>query len=306
MKKAKFIQIAVSFLLVLILILTSFGCADNRYNGISTEYDDVIDEKDLEHIYEVGYHTKYYMELELNRANVIPDGEKREAPSNILNKININGKEHMLTYEESQYSVLDNGIIDVYLVDGDPYSRIKLCDGKIIAMNSYTKVNISPTATPEEALKIIKKELKNLVNISKYDNIEMPLRKDSESFDKYNFSFSNTVDGYRVDTLVVTIYDDGRIRLSDFRNLDIKVPKFNINKELENEAIELKLKNVYGDAYHSYELSDSVYSMQHRVIYYNNELYISYMIEPNLIYKGEVVSNFIEIYLIPVGMIMNK
>jgi hypothetical protein len=105
---------------------------------------------------------------------------------------------------------------------------------------------------------------------------------------------------------VVTIYDDGRIRLSDFRNLDIKVPKFNINKELENEVIELKLKNVYGDAYHSYELSDSVYSMQHRVIYYNNELYISYMIEPNLIYKGEVVSNFVEIYLIPVGMIMNK
>jgi hypothetical protein len=144
------------------------------------------------------------------------------------------------------------------------------------------------------------------VDISKYDNVEMPIRKDSESFDKYTFSFSNTVDGYRVDTLVVTIYDDGRILLSDFRNLDIKVPKFNINKELENEAIELKLKNVYGDAYYSYELSYSVYSMQHRVIYYNNELYISYMIEPNLIYKGKVVSNFIETYLIPVGMIMNK
>ena len=307
MKKIKFMRNILSFFLLFVLIFTIYGCVDNAgNNSISTKYDTVIDEKDLDYIYEAGNVSKSYMNLKLKRTNVIPEREKREAPSNILDKINVNGVEHKLTYVESEYSLYENTIFDEYFMGDDPNTKIQINNGQIRAMFPYAKVNISSTATPEEALEILKNELNKIVDISKYANVSMPLRNSSDRFRRYSFIFYNSVEGYITDTLSASINDEGKVDIVCIQTLDINVSNLNINKKLENEAIELKLKDVYGDAYHSYELTDTLIASQRKVVFYNNELYICYILTARFIYDGEIVNNFLENFLIPVAMISNK
>lgn len=313
MKKAKIIKFISIFSLINILFLTLASCFNHEsneyYNGISTNYDSVIDEKDLDHIYEIAPVSSSFFELNFNRTRVIPKSEEREAPSKILDKISINNIEHKLTYVKSEYSLYANIIYDEYYMDGDQDTYLRLYNGQILSMNPYTKVDISPNATPEEALEILKKKLSKVIDISKYANVDMPSQKDTDRFRSYDFLFYNSIDGYITDVFTAFIYDDGKINIGLIENLAVKVSNLNIDKELENKAIELKLKSVYGNAYHSYEIykiSDDVNSRQRKVIFYNNELYIHYAISANFMYEGEIMSNYVEYYLIPVGMISKK
>ena len=269
----------------------------------STKYDDVIDSNDLEYIYYLVLEETYSPVFNYN--NQVKRSKLIEKPKELLQmSIVIDGVKHSLTYTGSIYQVLNNITRDCYYMDGNEDSIIRLENGQVSFLSyDQMKIDISPSATPEEVLPLLKTELSKLFDISRYEYVEMPKSKDKDKFGSYEFRFYNAIDGYLTEALAVDLRDTGIIRPISMSRNDFNISTLNISEDLEHQAIELKLKDTYGEFYHSYIIHEG--SSKHLVLY-KDELYIAYRIEPE-IYRGDgTMCPGVQDIIIPLDMINNR
>lgn len=269
----------------------------------STKYDDIIDSEDLEHIYFLKYGEVFSSPY--NFSNYIVVQKSLQKPEENLQKtIVLNGVEHELTYDESIYSNISDKTTDCYFIDGNEKNIIRLCDGKIefLAYNQM-KINIPPYATPEEIFNLMKAEVSKVVDVSKYKYIKIPNNKNTDDFGSYDFKFYNSIDGIQASSLYVTVKDDGTIGMIKITGEDVYISDASINETLEQQAIELKLKEAYGEYYYSYKIFEG---SGKSFILYKDELYIMYMIEPEIYKDNQIEGAYVEYIMIPLDMIRDN
>ena len=134
----------------------------------------------------------------------------------------------------------------------------------------------------------------------------MPEKKDKANFGTYTFTFYNIFGGVMINNLSSTVNEEGTIRSIIIDGVDFELSDLNvnINEDLEQQAIELKLKDTYGELYYSYKLYDSLRNKCLTI--YKDELYIKYLLEPE-IYSGDgTTRRGVEEIIIPLDMINNR
>lgn len=245
--------------------------------------------------------------------NAIPTVEiyvESDAPSEIA--LIINGEEKHLTYHDSIYRPVGPQKRRRYLIDGDENKMVLIeADGSICALAyEFDTIDISSKSTPEEVLPLLKNVLSKYVDISEYENIDMPenmTENADEGYISYQFTFYNAIGEYRTDYIQVGVLPNGAV--SGLRIYDVKYDGeiiLNIDKDLEKKFLDLKLDDMYTTETTKYKTYDATWSPH--VVVYNDELYIEYYVSARYT-KGDsenLVSSFIHRILIPVDMISSK
>ncbi len=268
-----------------------------------TRYDDIIDSNDLEYIYHVVIEEKYSSVY--NYINQVKRSKSVEKPKELLQEsIVINDVKHSLTYTGSVYYTLNDITLDSYYMDGDKNATVRLCNGQIVFLSyEQMKIDISPSATPEEVLPLLKLEINKLFDVSKYEYLKMPKNKDKDKFGSYEFRFYNAVDGVIIDALAIVVQDTGVLGTIGMSQRICERDTLNINGELEHQAIELKLKETFGENYFSYNIHDE-YSKVLNI--YGDELYITYRIAPYIDEGNGAFCPGLHDVMIPLDMISNN
>lgn len=213
-----------------------------------------------------------------------------------------------LIHQDSWHFPVGDEVLHRYFVDGDESKTILIDQkGNINSiLYKYTKLNIGPTDTHEDVLEPLKEELAKTVDISHYANVRMtastPL---SDGYWICDYIFYNTNNGYQTDSLIVSVTNDGSVFALKIFHLGIDDLKVNIDKDKENAAIELKLKDIYNTNITKYQS----YSMEYDpcIVQYNNQPYVEYWVSANYLHTQweEMKSSPIIQLLVPLNTLCN-
>lgn len=273
-----------------------------------------INEKYLELIYETN-DSYLGLEKDFNHKNVISTSVQYSVDSSVpsLIKNKINGLEKELHYVRTLYYPLTDEMVHSYLVDGIEGKRILINkDGSIKAIqHNFITLEISEHATPSEILPILEKVLEEYIDLSYYKYIDLPddmSQNNSGGFGSYRFVFYNLVDGYKTDWMKISVSDEGNVYGFWISNLKYSVESLNVNKELENEMLELKFKDIYTTNLTEYKSFKIDERFTPQVVIRNDETYIQYTASAKYINKsnGVEIDSFLTEVLIPVELIVDK
>ncbi len=300
----KYIISVVAILLAIVL----GSCSDVNKNRTEEDVNNNIGEIDLSKIIEIDV-GQYSEEKAFNHKNVITSKPEHYVDNTIQieRKLKINNIEHDLRYHETLYYPVGNKKVHEYHVDGDNEKVVLLDDtGEIKSvLYKYTSLDISPTASPNEVLSLLKLELSKIIDISIYDNINIPeQRKDPINFGMYYYLFYNAKNNYMTDYLKVAVSDDGGVFGISVNNLASNDYALNINKDKENKAIESKLKDIYDTNVSKYQYYTT--SFDPCITIYEDQIYVQYFVSATYTNAQNVeLSSYINIILVPLDLINN-
>lgn len=236
----------------------------------------------------------------------VSDSAKREIT------MEISGISRHLSYHRTLHYPIGGETVHQYLVDYENNGSILLNqDGTIHSfLCTFATLNISKTESPEQILPLLKAELEKWVDLDQYEYVDLPESvDDADGFGIYNFRFYNQIAGYVTDSVMVAVNSSGAVFGCRIRKLPEDDISLNIDKKLEQELIELKMKNIYSTSDTKEYKSNSI--KEHsapQLKMYNNELCVEYYVSAILINKesGNEISSFIHTILIPVKLITSE
>ena len=291
----KVMVVLVAFLLVFVT-----GCDMNNNTG---SFD-----MDLNAILEVDS-GQPNVEVELNHKNLISDKPQHFLEECAQEKIilTFDTIECNLLYKDSLYYPVGSKTVHRYIVEGNENKTILVDEkGNVNSiLYGYTKLSISQTASPKDVFESLKKELAKILDISYYKNVKMSdSNQKTEGFGIYDYVFYNNRNGYITDYLKVSVSDDGSVFGLSINNLAVTEYKSDIDKEKENTAIELKLKDIYNTnatQYQSYSMA-----FDPCIIQYNDQIYVRYFLTAKYLHTktGEMITCLNDI-LIPLNNLCN-
>lgn len=220
-------------------------------------------------------------------------------------KISLLSKDYNVKYKETAFYPTSSKILDGYTFFNDAGEEVLIQinqEGKIcsIRQNSFAVLNINNTDSKETVRKALETSITGIIDYSKYDHVKIIQSvPDTETFGLYTFTYYNMVDGHLADFARLFVNEDGEVGGLSIWDVGTDVTDLKINKDLETQAIELKLKDMCasdGLEFESFEHSgiDSIIRL------YEGELYIEYPV--SLQVKGQQYSELVYL-LIPVDLI---
>ena len=254
----------VSMILVLVLMLTAAACSNNR-NALSQ-------------IYEVDSGSLFYDTF--THENVISDDVvySQEFPEGQAKTIQINGESWDIKYKRSLYQPLNNRKVFEYVIDGSEDDTVFLNeDGSIYGGSANFRIlDISKTDTADTVQTVLESSITDLVDLSKYEYVDVERAGDENDFEWYRFLFYNTVHGVRSDFVKVDVDSDGAVNNLWINNLLVNAEEQckGIDKEIEGTLIVEKLKMIFDTQTTEYR-SHSSWAMP-RFCIYESELCVLY------------------------------
>lgn len=306
------------FLLMIMVIMTlfSYGCKcdedsikeeQKNASGNCQSESAVVD---INLILEVD-DGQYDIGININRGTVISDVPQSFVDENVPMErtLSLGALELNLNYKESLYYPIGSRNVYRYLVDGDESKRVLLDNqGNIHAIQySYAQLDIKRTSTPEEVFVSLQKELKKIVNLSYYQNAELPERiDDSDGFGLYTYLLYNEIGGYITDYLRVSVSDTGEVMGLWVCNLKEIGTEVTINKEKEHSVIDSKMKEMFDTDISQYQSYSMSMVIDPCFVEYEDQLYVRYFVSANYLHaqRGEEKSSLISI-MIPLHFICN-
>lgn len=296
------IVLVVAFLLVFVT-----GCAP--INHVKEDDGNKTDDIDLSAILEVDS-GQLNIEVELNHKNLISDKPQYFSGDNIQEKrmLTLNETECRLIYEDTLFYPVGSKTVHRYFVDGDVNKTILIDErGNINSiLYSYTKLPINKTASPQDILESLKVELSKILDIAYYKHVKMSEpNQDTHGFGIYDYVFYNKIDEYMTDYFKVSVSDDGSVFGLSINNLATADFELDVDKEKENAAIEMKLKDIYdtnATQYRSYDMH-----FDPCIVQYNNQVYARYFVSAKYFHctANSETNSFINSILIPLNDISN-
>ena len=149
--------------------------------------------------------------------------------------------------------------------------------------------------------------------MSQYNDEDLGVRWWSDGINRYFAYFYKVVDGYRVECLWAEIDVTGNFLGVEKVGFQTEFERVKIDSELEKTALELKLKDIYGDAYQRYSYpnapipSSSLNLEVPRPTLISNkgEIYVYYHVSVELRVDGRN-PRYYNGFIIPLDMISNN
>ena len=254
----------VAMVLVLVLILTATACSNNNHA--------------LSQIYEVD--SGSLADDVFNHENVISDEVvyTQEFPEGQAKTIQVNGESWDVKYKHSLYQPLNNRKVHGYVMDGSEDDTVFLNeDGSIYGGSADFRVlDISKTDTADTVRTVLEVSMTDLVDLSKYEHVDVERAGDENDFEWYRFLFYNTVHGVRSDFVKVDVDSDGAVNNLWINNLLVNAEEQceGIDKDIEETLIVERLKMIFDTQTTEYR-SHSSWAMP-RFCIYENELCVLY------------------------------
>ena len=248
-----------------------------------------------------------------NHENVISDKTVHTKERTVGEKTSFStaSRSYSLSYSESIFYPLKNRKVHKYLVDSseDEGSVLLNEDGSLYAIlrDDIALIDISKTDTAETVQAALEPAIADLVDLSKYDEVEVQHSGNSVdgSFGRYRFFFYDELQGYRGGYTTVMVYDDGRVGALWINDLLIDANKNLpvIDKEKEEMMIQKRLQAIYNTDTTEYR-SHTLFDMP-SLCTYGNELCIYYRLNVTL-YETDLsseTSGYTTELLIPVRLL---
>lgn len=249
--------------LIIVIVLSVTGCSKRTVSEIYEVDNGSLSSDTFNHTNVISYDTVFTQEL----------------PSGQTKTMELNGETVTLTYERTNYYPSHSRKVHKYLIDGtdDDYVLFNE-DGSVYKIARYpiTTIEISKTDSAETVQAALEPALAHLVDLSKYEYVDVSKRGDESDFRSYNFLFRNKKFGYVTDFTKVDVTSDGIVESLSINDLVMNVDEYctNIDKTVEEELIEERLKSIYDTGtteYRSCTLID-----EPNFVVYENELYVEY------------------------------
>lgn len=264
-----------------------------------------ISKKDLKKIYVVEDGAPSWWK----DATLISDKVKCSVESSIApeKEVKLGGVDHTLKYKDTLYYPVGQRTLHRYFVDGNEEQTVLIDgNGKVNdILYKYTVLDITKESTPNDVLELLKVELAKNFDLSRYEHVEIPEQaQESKESWIYDYRFFNKENGYMTEYLLASVSDDGSVFGVRVHNLNTSELNLDIDKKKEQQAIELKLKDIYNTdsyKYPSYEIA-----FEPHVTTYNDQVCIEYSVGVRYFHsnKGETAS-FLHRILIPIEVISN-
>lgn len=224
--------------------------------------------------------------------------------------VKLGGVDHTLKYKDTMYYPVGQRTLHRYFVDGNEEQTVLIDDrGKVNSiLYKYTVLDITKETTANDILELLKVELAKNFDLSRYEHIEIskPAQESSEH-GMYSYLFLDKENGYITEYLGAAVLRDGSVFGVQVYRTDTGELTLDINKKKEQQAIELKLKDIYNTdsyKYRSYKISS-----EPQVITYNDQVCIKYSVGVKYVdLQNEEIgelSSFLLKILIPVEVISN-
>lgn len=211
--------------------------------------------------------------------NIIYTTEKNPGESQ---EMQVLSEKWNLTYDKTSYYQVGSYKVNNYMIEGSKNGSVLLNeDGTIFAIlnKSITKLDITPTDTPEKVREALESAISDLVDFSKYEycKIGKSTPDDSENFGIYNFVYYNLINGYCNGYITVSVNEDGSVHPLWKKDAGFPSSKLisDINKKNEEELIIMKLKDMLNDGN---EYLDHEIHFYPNIVYYEDELCVEYSI----------------------------
>jgi len=248
--------------------------------------------------------------------NIIEIEKSLGKEEGIPNKtIQLNSKAYYLKYQGSYYNLFLDDVIERYFVGDDSKKVIDFYkDGNIASIRiRFKELNFTEKTTPMELLDILKEEFEETYHLSSYQYVTVPPASEFTTF-SYSFSFYNMNNGFVTDKLDINVvHSKEYCGVSSIYNYKCPVTdaEFEIDPELEDAVIDLKLRKTYADeGYCGYKFMKGIgQNAEYRyLIRYNGKLYALYGTAAKLYSKqtGEIYSSYGTMIMIPIDMISKK
>lgn len=219
--------------------------------------------------------------------------------------ITVNGIELKLKYRDS----LDYGIFgtdDYYITDENGEGVVCISRNGAVESVEYDfgRVEMPDEASAEDVRALIGELLKDLVDISEYQNVQLKESNDREGNPIYIFYANNILQGrYTTESMSAKISEDGRVFYLQIDDLSSDVSGINVNDELVRCVIDCKYQDVYekkDTKYKSFE-----FFIDHATfVEIDEEVYVHYAAVAK--YKntsGEYVSGWCDNVFVPLRLI---
>lgn len=249
----------------------------------------------------------YEQETDFHHSNVISDQAVQTVDSSVQAErvVSINGIDRQLAYHDTLFYPVGETTVYRYYIDGDEDCTVLMDqDGRIQSLlYHFATLDISKTASPDEVRPLLEQKLSELVELSEYEHVNLPsASSDPNGFGIYDFLYYNMIDGYMTDYVKVSVSDDGNIFGFSIHNLASEDVHFSIDKDRENELLNLKLNDIYTTEHTEYVSYQLAFTPQ--VVVYHDELHIQYPVSANYTTKdnGQMTSLVNQI-LIPLRLI---
>lgn len=244
----------------------------------------------------------------LNHSNVISSTPEPSVSDSATREIvmELCKASSLLVYHSTLYYPIGGETVHQYLVNSEENASVLLnSDGSVHSLLcTFATLDISKTDSSDEVLPLLKAELEEWVDITKYEHLDVTKLngEDAVEFGIYDFLFYNQIAGYMTDYALVSVDENGAVFACKIRNLPVDDISLNIDKNLEKELIELKMKDIYSSETTEYKAYKDCYPPNVRM--YNNELCIEYHISATLARKEthQESGSFIHSILIPVRL----
>ena len=257
----KYIAVA----LIVVVVLTLAACSKGAISQIYEVDNGALNIDIYNHTNVVSYDPVFTQEL--------PAGETRT--------LELNGEMLTLVYDTTIYYPSHSRKVHEFIIDGtdDDYVMFNE-DGSIYKIARYPIANIEISKTDSAATvqAALEPALAHLIDLSKYEFVDVTNRGDESDFSRYNFLFQNKQYGYLTDYVKVDVTSDGTVDFFVICDLVMNVDEYctNIDKTVEEDLIEARLKSIYNTGtteYRSYELYD-----EPNFVAYEHELYVEYFL----------------------------
>lgn len=264
-----------------------------------------ISEKDLKRIYVVEDGAPSWWKDATLISNEVKYSVESSIPSEKV--VKLGGVDHTLKYKDTLYYPVGQRTLHRYFVDGNEKQTVLIDgNGKVNdILYKYTVLDITKTTAPNVILELLKSELGKTFDISRYKYVDIPEQaQESEESWIYDYRFFNKENGYITEYLLASVSKDGSVFGVKTHNLNTSELNLDIDKKKEQQAIELKLKDIYNTdsyKYRSYKVAFEPY-----VTTYNDQVCIEYSVGVRYSHsnKGETAS-FLHRILIPIEVISN-
>ena len=264
------------------------------------------DSKYLQYIYEIEgtYDTNIG-----NHTNIISYKPQYTVDNDVVQSktITVINNSYDFNYKESLYYPIGDKKVYDYRLDQDGEKSVLLNeDGSVYAfLFDFITIDISPTDSSDEVRTELEKVITEWIDISEYQHVRVDVTGREGDFGIYHYCYYNMVNDIWTDYATVAVGDDGGV--SALWIIDIEVDEEDINnidKELEEQMIQLKLEDVYNTETTSYISHEQLPGFMPQAVEYNGELCIEYTFGVRFLNKEvDEERNIASNILIPVRLI---
>ena len=266
---------------------------------------------DLSQIYEIGSGSLGANTDDIQHANVItsPVDSIQEDLVGKTMTFSTKTKTYSLTYNVTTFYPHRDLKVHEYKIDVSDDGFIQFReDGSLFTIvdNQICLLGIDKNDTSDTVRMLLEPAISDLIDLSKYEKVEVLPRPSSDGFGSYIFCYYNTIQGYWSDTSTIFVSDDGRVSLIMNEDIHLDASAINtISKEREKELLQKKIQNMCDTAaiqYISHEILDG--NSTPRFTLFNGEVCILYNFDCNA-YNEEKEENasFSSKLLIPVRLL---